>query len=183
MSKNSLTPSQIVSRRDFLAMLAAGAAVCALRPESAFALESAADSQKTADQLWAEAVAQAKAEGSPVYENIPANPGVVPRSSVSGSNTKAGVAVGGVVDVITAVAVYQVTSAGKIDTVNSAWVHGTQSTATNCYYSYTKIDGKRTLAISFTVTLQNIFGFNQSLKVYSEYGVSGGNGLITVTYL
>lgn len=185
MKGTSISFDSNMTRRGFLAALAAGVATCALTPAEAFAsVEGVAVSSKSADELWQEALLKAAEEGSPVFENIQSKngSGILARSSVSGINKK-NVTVGAVSDVLSAVAAYEVTSANRIGTVQDAWVHGTQSTATNCTYSYTKIDGTRTLAVRFTVTLRNIFGISQSFKVYSEYGTSGGNGVITVTYL
>lgn len=185
MKGTSISFDSNMTRRGFLAALAAGVATCALTPAEAFAsVEGVTASSKSADELWQEAVLKAAEEGSPVFENIQSKSGsgVLARSIVSDGNDK-NVTVGGVPDVLHAIAEYEVTSANRIGAVKKAWVHGTQSTATNCSYSYTKIDGNRTLAVRFTVTLRNIFGISQSFRVYSEYGVTGANGVITVTYL
>lgn len=184
MKSYSISLDHSVPRRDFLAVLAAGAAACALCPEDAFAaVGGVTESQKTAGQLWAEAVAQARAEGSPVYENIKSGSGITPRASVTGVNRTSITFVSGSPDVVQAVAIYEVTSANIIGTVHDAWVHGTQCTAIESYYSHTKVDDRRTLVVNFTVTLQNVIGVNQTVMIYSEYGRTGGAGVIIVTYL
>lgn len=89
--------------------------------------------------------------------------------------------VGVLPDVIKAIAVYEVDS-NKIKELYSTWLAPTQSTVSNCYYSTTRLDGNRTLAVRYTATLRNTAGISQSFSIYAEFGTSGG-GWMSISYL
>ncbi|QKF07465.1 twin-arginine translocation signal domain-containing protein [Berryella wangjianweii] len=172
-----------ISRRDFI--VASGVGVSGLlfglmeSPMPAVANEIS--DGPSAEELWRRAVERAELQGAEVHYGIPCSDySTMFRSRVSAS-AQANTTVNAVPDLVTAVAVYDA-SGGRIQSLNSTWIHGVHSTTTNSDYSYTLLDSKRTLSIRYTFTLKNYAGFNQSYTGYAEFYASG-SGWLKVSYL
>lgn len=175
MKKSNLT------RKAFLSM-ALGATSLALTPKDVLAAEgvceiSSAGAQE-AMRLWEKACSEATAAGEPIVcvdypeKQRQDSGGVVAAASdrrVTGVTSGTFTTVAGQPEVIKAVAVYWVGSGGFIGAVEDAWISGTSTQVAHYSYSYTKLDGGQTLAVSYTATLTNYINFNQVFSFYAEF--------------
>lgn len=129
----------------------------------------------TALELWDCAKCQALREGSEIFENEepPCETAPLATSMVTGK-AETSITVEGQPEILQAVAVYDVTTENRINNCRDAWLSCTASQVGHTYYSHTFLDSNRTLAINYSATITNFFGFSQVLTVYAEFGVSGG---------
>lgn len=175
MEKSNLT------RKAFLSM-ALGATSMALTPKDVLAAEEACEISSTGAQeamrLWEKACSEATAAGEPIVrvdypEKQRRHSGSIVAAAsdrrVTGVTSGTFTTVAGQPEVIKAVAVYWVGSGGFIGAVEDAWISGTSTKVAHYSYSYTKLDGGQTLAVSYTATLTNYINFNQVFSFYAEF--------------
>lgn len=174
MSSNDKNVASALSRRDFLVAAGLGVASFAAFPQVAFA-DALPVRGKSADELWAEAVARAEANGDTVVYGLRPHAHPIPAGVKKTGRVSCADGVVGVPEQITAVAVYDVNDSNRIWKFYDAWVHGTQSTVSNLYFDYTIADGGRSLIVNYTATFRNYFGFSETLRIYASFGPSGGS--------
>ena len=175
MKKSNLTRKACLS-------MALGATSLALTPKDALAEERVCETPSAGAQeamrLWEKACSEAKAAGEPIIcvdypeKQRQDSEGVVVTASdrrVTGVTSGTFTTVAGQPEVIKAVAVYWVGSGGFIGAVEDAWISGTSTKVAHYSYSYTKLDGGQTLAVSYTATLTNYINFNQVFSFYAEF--------------
>lgn len=174
MAPNEKSSTGALSRREFLAAAGFGIVSFAAFPQVAFA-DTLSGSGKSADELWAEAVACAEANGDTVVYGLRPHAYPIPAGVKKTGRVSCADGVVGVPEQITAVAIYDVNDSNKIWKFYDAWVHGTQSTVSNLYFDYTIADGGRSLIVNYTATFRNYFGFSETLRIYASFGPSGGS--------
>ena len=177
---------QAMTRRELLSRAALGvlalAGVAGMAPAGgAHASELVAgeilETGSEADALWARAVAEAQAAGEPVVEGLTGNPEAAqPAASVVYTTGQASliVYVNGFSDRVGAVAVYDVSTI--ISTVYNAYIYSMYGihSVSNTTYSYTRIDGGRTLAVHYSCLLTNkTTGIAQVSTYYAEFYLDG----------
>ena len=153
-----------------------------MTPKDALAEERVCETPSAGAQeamrLWEKACSEAKAAGEPIIcvdypeKQRQDSEGVVVTASdrrVTGVTSGTFTTVAGQPEVIKAVAVYWVGSGGFIGAVEDAWISGTSTKVAHYSYSYTKLDGGQTLAVSYTATLTNYINFNQVFSFYAEF--------------
>ena len=164
-------PTTPVTRRVFLLAGTSALLGACLTPYSAFGDigGTGLQTEKTAAELWAEAVQKAHEQGCLVeYDLAPSNK-PIPLSRVNGTIQSKMQLIFGIPDYITAYANYEVSSANRITTLYTAGLYGG--------HSKTILDNGRTMAIYYTAVLQNYAGLNQGVNVYAEFGVDGGKSI------
>lgn len=202
MSDEVKNTASSISRKEFLIALGAGAAgivAAASSPDTAFAEEKLADSSPFApadiehfriateeeiEQMWEEAVANARATGGEVVLNEPhpSAPPIVPYNRVS-ATVQGGTTVGGIPDNVYLLAVYENSqNQTRISKVYDKYAYGFHSTCEHGTYSHVIGDGGRTLIVNATVTLRSAAGLAQSFRLHGEFGPKGGNYL-TIAYI
>lgn len=171
------------SRRQFLAAAGVGAVMLAINPSKALAaVEGQEVIEKTADELWAEAVAKAEKNGDPVYYNQIPHSNPIPYGRQVRGFAQESTFVSGIYDYISAVAIYDVNDNNRIWKLYDAWAYGGSSEVEHSYYNYTIADGGRSLVINFVITLRNYIGVSQSFSLYTSFGASG-SGYMAISYL
>lgn len=176
-----------LTRRGAIALAAAGilAITC---PDNVYAVtvqnsapNSSWNSGKTAQELWDAAVLEATAADEPVIEGKTCRQTeIIPYSSVSARAT-ANISVMGQPDVVSAIAVYDTSTDALgnkiVTTLHDTWLTLTAGSVINSTYSYTRIDGGRTLAINYTASFKSYLGFTQSYTLYAEFYYNGKGNL------
>lgn len=186
--------SKVLSRKDFIAAMgvsAAGLLAAASLPTPALASEQNVKQPsilnastnfrittvEEIEEMWEKALENAEAHGGEVSLNDPhpSMPTIVPLSSVS-ATVQADIVIGAIPDVVYLLARYE-SNGSRISQVYDKYAYGFQSSCEFGTYSHVIADGGRTLVINATVTLRNIVGFAQSLRLHGEFGPNGGNYL------
>lgn len=183
MGKFKETTGNELSRRQFVLAAGLGAAMLAANPESAFAAVAGEDAaEKTADELWAEAVAKAEKNGDPIYYNQIPHTNPIPQGKKVTGTASETTTVMGIYDRFYAVAVFDVNASNRIWKFYDGWVYAGSSSVVNQYYNYTIADGGRSLVMNYVVTMRNYLGFNQGFSMYASFGPSG-SGYLRISYL
>lgn len=197
--KNEITDSKsAISRKNFICAVGLGALSIAAgiaTPSLAFADEASIPSytngadfevvpEEEIDRLWEDVLARARQNGDEIVLNRPHPSSLqsVPYSSVS-ATVQANAVIGAVPDVIYILARYENRlNATRIGQVYDIYAYGYQSTCERGSYSHVVADGGRSLVVHATVTMRNIVGLAQSLRLFGEFGPTGGN-FLKISYI